>query len=247
MNPFKNTKYRAEQEIGSAYKDIKKIVDNLELVQKLAQHIDEFRAGNIELKSIGATVYWKYTMGTEWYEFGDLSSIFSEFHQTVEQLQLDLNTTNQTVTNNRQAAELANTATNNRIDNLVSEYEQFVLDTASVNQLVDNALEAINGTISGMQSTLTSLGNTVASHTIQLTHLDQRVRQLEPGIVRVHYKDDAGNTLSAPLTMKGKIGDNYTTTPKEIPGYEVSHTPENHSGVYTVEDIAVTYIYDVEP
>lgn len=63
--------------------------------------------------------------------------------------------------------------------------------------------------------------------------------------VIVNHVDEDGNPLVAPETIKGKYGDPYSTSEKEIPGYRLKKKPGNASGTMAEEDTIVTYIYEM--
>lgn len=67
------------------------------------------------------------------------------------------------------------------------------------------------------------------------------------GTVLVNHVDTEGNTLADSEELIGKVGEAYETQPREIKNYQVIETPENATGVYSEEDIDVTYIYDIAP
>lgn len=56
--------------------------------------------------------------------------------------------------------------------------------------------------------------------------------------------DYFGNVLSTE-TITGNLGENYSTTPKQITGYDLISTPSNSNGKYTENDITVEYKYDI--
>ena len=67
------------------------------------------------------------------------------------------------------------------------------------------------------------------------------------GKVIIKYVDEAGNEIAASKTIKGTIGNTYTTTAETIDGYTLKTTPSNASGRYTQANITVTYIYQEIP
>lgn len=69
------------------------------------------------------------------------------------------------------------------------------------------------------------------------------VYQRAQGHVLVQYM--FGDTLLGVDNLSGPIDSNYNTSPRNFSseGYEVSVTPSNANGVYTLEDITVTYQY----
>jgi len=65
--------------------------------------------------------------------------------------------------------------------------------------------------------------------------------------VTVHYVDETGKDVAPAQTLKpGLVGEAYTTTPAEIPGYVLQATPENATGTYGETAIDVTYVYAEE-
>lgn len=61
--------------------------------------------------------------------------------------------------------------------------------------------------------------------------------------VTANYIDENNNVLSDPVSSTGNVGDAYTTSAKDINGYELISTPSNANGTYTEDDIVVNYIY----
>ncbi|WP_239255857.1 MucBP domain-containing protein, partial [Listeria ilorinensis] len=76
------------------------------------------------------------------------------------------------------------------------------------------------------------------------TQVVNYVYEKAQGNVTVMYKDEDGYELAEPSSMTGAIGDAYTTSPKEIEGYELKEVPDNATGTYTTEDQTVTYVYE---
>ena len=64
------------------------------------------------------------------------------------------------------------------------------------------------------------------------------------GKVITHHEDKDGNTLSSDVITSDKVGKTYTTSSVEIPGYQLSVTPENKEGKYIEGTIEVTYVYE---
>ena len=60
-----------------------------------------------------------------------------------------------------------------------------------------------------------------------------------------HYKEGTSESLSADVTINGKVDDEYTTTvATDIPSkYELVAEPDNKAGTMTVEQTVVTYYY----
>ena len=63
------------------------------------------------------------------------------------------------------------------------------------------------------------------------------------GKVIVNYIDELGNVLLESIIMTDKVGSNYETLPKEIKDYLLLKVEGIEKGIYTEEDIIVTYIY----
>ncbi|MHA6059356.1 WxL domain-containing protein [Enterococcus mundtii] len=61
--------------------------------------------------------------------------------------------------------------------------------------------------------------------------------------IKVHFKSEDGEILTNPVPIKGFLGDLYEAIPKDIEGYELAVIPDNANGVFTREDIDVTYVY----
>lgn len=62
--------------------------------------------------------------------------------------------------------------------------------------------------------------------------------------VIVNYVDEKGNPLVDSDKIDGKFNDDYSTTPKDIPGYVVKVVPKNADGKHTVDPTEVTYVYE---
>lgn len=63
------------------------------------------------------------------------------------------------------------------------------------------------------------------------------------GKVIVRYIDEEGNSLSKSDEMTGYVDSTYQTKRKDIPKYSLKSVDGNESGVYSKENILVTYIY----
>ena len=77
---------------------------------------------------------------------------------------------------------------------------------------------------------------------------DGKIYESDPDVVYSNvitkYVDAESNEEIAQSSIaKGIVGKTYTTTAKDIDGYELSKTPENANGTYTVSDITVIYKY----
>lgn len=74
------------------------------------------------------------------------------------------------------------------------------------------------------------------------------VKYLDLSNNEITYKDydTSGNEIqkSYGYELTGKIGENYTTQKKDIPGYIYRNSSNNTQGVYTEENITVIYYYE---
>lgn len=65
------------------------------------------------------------------------------------------------------------------------------------------------------------------------------------GKVFVDHIDSEGNKLADSKELRGAIGESYETSALEIEHYKLTEEPKNAQGIFTEEDINVTYIYDI--
>ncbi|MBC2306925.1 MucBP domain-containing protein [Listeria welshimeri] len=70
---------------------------------------------------------------------------------------------------------------------------------------------------------------------------------VEQGSVTVNYQDEQGNSLAPTETLKGDVGETYTTVQKDITGYDFKEVQGNATGEYTTKAQVVTYIYAQTP
>ncbi|WP_099225353.1 MucBP domain-containing protein [Listeria costaricensis] len=70
-----------------------------------------------------------------------------------------------------------------------------------------------------------------------------QIEEATEGQVTVNYLDENGEPLADSEVLTGTVGTDYTTTPKEIDGYELIGTPDNATGQYTTSPITVNYNY----
>ena len=62
--------------------------------------------------------------------------------------------------------------------------------------------------------------------------------------VNIKYIDkETGEEITEKTNIPGKEGENYTTEPKDIPGYDLVEEPANKDGTMTAEPIDVIYYY----
>ncbi|WP_438784728.1 WxL domain-containing protein [Enterococcus sp. DIV0765f] len=68
----------------------------------------------------------------------------------------------------------------------------------------------------------------------------------QAGVITVEYVDEEFNRIAETDQLNGLVGEEYETTPKEIPGYTLKEIPENASGIFLEEEQTVSYIYERE-
>ncbi|MBC2199950.1 MucBP domain-containing protein [Listeria welshimeri] len=73
------------------------------------------------------------------------------------------------------------------------------------------------------------------------------VTPVEQGTVTVNYQDEQGNSVAPTETLKGDIGETYTTVQKDITGYDFKEVQGNATGEFTTKAQVVTYIYAQTP
>lgn len=94
MNPFNQARFRGEHELGRAYMDIRRAVDNLADIKLVADNIRNFRSGNIELSSEGSVLKWKYVAGEEWFDLVDLAVLTEDLEQAIDTINSTLQNIN---------------------------------------------------------------------------------------------------------------------------------------------------------
>lgn len=86
MNPFNQKRFRNEHEIGEAYTAVREVYENLESIKAVAENIQQLRSGNIELKTDGLELLWKYAAEDGWKDLGDLTPYISQYIQSVNSI-----------------------------------------------------------------------------------------------------------------------------------------------------------------
>ena len=67
------------------------------------------------------------------------------------------------------------------------------------------------------------------------------------GNVTAKYVDENGNPIADDVIASGNVGDPYSTTQKDVPGYTFKEVQENPTGSFTDQDQTVTYVYTKNP
>ncbi|WP_267651127.1 MucBP domain-containing protein [Listeria welshimeri] len=70
---------------------------------------------------------------------------------------------------------------------------------------------------------------------------------VEQGTVTVNYQDEQGNAVAPTETLKGDVGETYTTVQKDITGYDFKEVQGDATGEFTKEAQVVNYIYTQTP
>jgi|SRR5690554_994535 len=142
MNPFNQMRYRGEHELGRAYEDVRRAVENLADIKLVADNIKNLRAGNIELSSEGSVLKWKYVNSDEWFDLVDLTVIREDLEESI-------NTINSTLQN-----------FNDQLDNFNDIVSTMGSQLSSITQRVE-AVEEFDSRITLLESAITSLTSRV--------------------------------------------------------------------------------------
>lgn len=59
----------------------------------------------------------------------------------------------------------------------------------------------------------------------------------------VHYETADGKEVAPDVTLTGKVGDSYTSSPATVDGYKLVTTPVNANGTFGNVDGTITYVY----
>ena len=153
MNPFNQVRYRGEHELGRAYLDVRRAVENLADIKLVADNIKNLRSGNIELSSEGSVLKWKYVNSDEWFDLVDLKVINEDIEQSI-------NTINSTIQN-----------INAQLDNFNG-----LITTAG---LEIDGLTGRMEDVEEFESRIASVENSASTHGSQLSTLTQRIEAVE--------------------------------------------------------------------
>ena len=91
-----------------------------------------------------------------------------------------------------------------------------------------------------LTSTTENISGIVAREDIVVEY---RYKKISEGVDTRFIDQVTGAEIATPVNQSGLEKDGYTTTPKEIAGYELVKTPDNKDGEMAVELITVTYEY----
>ena len=121
MNPFNQSRFRGEHELGREYADIRKAIENLADIKLVADNIKQLRSGNIELDSSGSVLKWKYVNEEEWHDLVDLQVLLDGVQNTLNGFSDSLDDLEQQLDNfNGIVSDIQNTLVtlNNRVEAL---------------------------------------------------------------------------------------------------------------------------------
>lgn len=180
MNPFNQTRFRGEHELGRAYMDIRRALDNLEVIKFVADNIRNFRSGNIELSAEGSVLKWKYVAGEEWFNLVDLVVINGHLEEAVDLINGTLQNLNNQLDNfngivSNQGSQLST------LTQRVEDVEEFESRIA----LTESAISTINGTLQDLDDTVSTQGSDLISITQRVGAVEAfegRIAQLESSV-----------------------------------------------------------------
>lgn len=171
MNPFNQARYRGEHELGRAYMDIRRALDNLEVIKFVADNIRNFRSGNIELSSEGSVLKWKYVNSAEWFDLVDLRVITVDLEEAIDTINGTLQNFNNQLDNFNGIV----STQGSEIDNLGGRLED---------------VEAFNSRILSLESSVSDQGS-------QLSTLTPRVEAVEAFESRIAALESAIGSLTS--------------------------------------------------
>lgn len=189
-NPFNQSRFRNEHELGSAYRVVSEIHDQLDTIHYLVQNLKGVRSGNIELKSDDTgKIYWKYVKSEEWILWGDMTEWFAPLVEELQQgqanhldsinnLQSQLNTLDQKLDADINALGiLADTVQTDRaaLDTLSLQVTQNTQDISSMQGEIQTLVDAD----AAFEIRLSALESTVAGYDTRLQDIESRLEVLE--------------------------------------------------------------------
>lgn len=189
-NPFNQSRFRNEHELGTAYRVVSEVHEQLDVINFLAQNLKEVRSGNIELKSDEeGKIYWKYAANEEWVLWGDMTEWFEplvaslqenqgEQAGRLDQLQSEVEATIQRLDADITAlGELSETVQTDRsaLDTLSLQVAQNTQDILTI----QGELQTLTSANTAYGTRLDSLESIISDHTTKLTDIESRLEVLE--------------------------------------------------------------------
>lgn len=169
MNPFNQSRFRQEHTLGDSYKIVKEVHDKLDEVKLVADNISNFRSGNIELRGVGSSIFWKYTEGIEWFLLMDTTDMFAPLLQEIASIEGDIDTLTSDIAGNALAIESTNTeasALELRVSGLAS---QGVIDAKKIATNASD-ISAINTELVGIKDSISILSRLISEQTTNLSN-----------------------------------------------------------------------------
>lgn len=123
----------------------------------------------------------------------------------------------------------------------VDEQGNPLADNDLINGLFDDPYKTVPKEIPGY-TVKTVPANASGKHTVDPTEVTYVYAKIKTDI-NVEYVDEKNNPISPKELIPGEYGDDYKTTPKEIPGYELVTVPANADGKHTDKNQTVKYVY----
>lgn len=189
-NPFNQSRFRNEHELGSAYHIVSEVHSQLDVINYLVQNLKEVRSGNIELKSDeDGKIYWKYVKSDEWILWGDLTEWFTPLVEELQQgqdnqaasineLQTQLDLIDQKLNADIDAlSNLADMVQTDRtaLDTLTQQVGQNTQDISTIQGEIQTLVDAdVN-----FESRLSALESIVTGYGTRLTDIESRLEALE--------------------------------------------------------------------
>lgn len=96
---------------------------------------------------------------------------------------------------------------------------------------------------------LTNNGELSVSHSnYRVGPFEYKVTYIQPYVIDkakviTKYVDDKSNVIADNAVLSGNVGENYSTTKKNIAGYTFKEVQGNTSGTFTDQEQTVTYVY----
>lgn len=169
MNPFNQSRYRNEHTLGDSYKIVKEVHDKLDAVKLVADNISNFRSGNIELKGVGSSIFWKYTEGTEWFLLMDTTDVFSPLLQSIADIEEDIVTLTSDIAGNALAIEGINTEASTLETRVTDLTSQGITDAENIATNTSD-IAAINAELVSIKGNITTLTGLVSDQATSLTN-----------------------------------------------------------------------------
>ncbi|MGX7243726.1 MucBP domain-containing protein [Enterococcus quebecensis] len=125
--------------------------------------------------------------------------------------------------------------------NYVDEKGVSLADSELINGLFDDPYKTAPKEIPGYTVIIVPT-NASGKHVVETTEVTYVYSKIKTNI-NVEYVDENGNPIATGEKVPGEYGNDYKTTPKEIPGYDLVVVPTNADGKHNDKDQTVRYEY----